>query len=76
MTTAINSPRTVPAAEAQAGQWLVYANSRMNQRIVDVSGTRDGQIRIHADYGNGGEPATLFFDSDDNLLVADSNDSD
>ena len=75
MTTATNSIRSIPAADAQAGQWLVYDNARMNQRIVDVSGTRDGQIRIHADYGNGGEPATLFYDNDDNILVADSNDT-
>jgi hypothetical protein len=62
--------RTIPAAQAAAGQWLVYHNARMNQRIVDVDRTRDGQVRIHADYGHGGEPATLFFDADERILVS------
>lgn len=74
MTATSTSSRTIEAVNARPGQWLVYANSRMNQRIVEVSATRDGQVRIHADYGNGGEPATLFFDTDDKILVSDTND--
>lgn len=62
--------RTIPAAQAVAGQWLVYRDTRMNQRIVDVGRTRDGQVRIHADYGNGGEPATLFFNADERIMVS------
>lgn len=66
---AAGETRSIPASQAVAGQWLVYANESMNQRIVDVSATRDGQIRVHADYGNGGEPATLFFNADETVTV-------
>jgi hypothetical protein len=70
-TTAI---RAVSASHARPGQWLVYNNPRMNQRIVEVGDTREGQVRIYADYGNGGEPATLFFDCDDKIQVSETND--
>ena len=63
-------PRSILATKAAKGQWLVYHDARMNQRIVDVGLTPDGQVRIHADYGNGGEPATLFFDADETILVS------
>lgn len=74
MTATSNSPRTITAGQAKVGQWLVYANSRMNQRIVDIGETRDGQVKIHTDYGNGGEPATEFFEADDKIQVSDNND--
>lgn len=68
-TSAPAQAMSILASQAVAGQWLVYDNERMNQRIVDVSAARDGQIRIHADYGNGGEPATVFFDADETVRV-------
>jgi hypothetical protein len=73
MTAASTTTRTVEASQAKPGQWLIYANRRMNQRIVDIDTTRDGQIRMYADYGNGGEPATLFFDATDKIWVSDTN---
>lgn len=75
MTSANATVSTILASQAAPGQWMVYENARMNQRIVDVSGTRDGQIRIRADYGNGGEPGTLFFESQDKIQVSNSNDA-
>lgn len=62
--------RLIPAIEAKARDWILHADSRMNQRIVDVSVTRDDQVRIHADFGNGGEPATLFFEENEKILVS------
>jgi hypothetical protein len=74
MTAASSSPRTITAGQAKVGQWLIHANRRMNQRIVDIDETRDGQVKLHTDYGNGGEPATEFFESDDKIQVSDTND--
>jgi hypothetical protein len=65
-----NKARAIPASQLKEGDWLVYDNARMNQRVVEVSATRDGQIKVHADYGNGGEPATSFFEPDETVLVA------
>jgi hypothetical protein len=75
MTTLSSSMKTITAAQAQPGQWLVYSNPRMNQRVVEVEDTRDGGILIRADYGNGGEPGTLFFERTDTIQVADSNET-
>ena len=68
----VNTVKSVSADKVAAGQWLVYDNARMNQRIVDVSATRDGQIRVEADYGNGGEPATLFFEANERVRISPS----
>ena len=62
--------RSTPASALKVGDWIVYANSRMNERVVGVQLTRDGQIKVHHDYGNGGEPATSFYDADEQLCVA------
>ncbi len=62
--------RSISATALKIGDWIVYANSRMNERVVDVQRTRDGQIRVHHDYGNGGEPATSFYEADDHVCVA------
>lgn len=66
----IPTARTIPASQLKAGQWLVFHNERMNQRIVDVSETRDGQIKIHADFGHGGEPATFFYEKAETVLAS------
>jgi hypothetical protein len=65
----IKTARSIPANQAKVGQWLAYHNERMNQRIVGVAVTKNNQVKIHADFGNGGEPATLFFEPDENILV-------
>lgn len=66
---AVPGTRTVTAAQLRKGMWLAYTNSRYNQRVVDTSTTNEGRIKVYADYGNGGEPATLFYDKDERVLV-------
>lgn len=61
--------RLIEASKLSRGMWIAASNPRFNQRVVDTGVTRDGQIRVHADYGNGGEPATLFFATTDRLRV-------
>lgn len=61
--------KTVYASQAKIGQWIVHNNPTQNQRIVDVSTKRDGSIAIYTDFGNGGEPATNFFESDEKIQV-------
>ena len=48
--------KTIAAEDLYPGLWIVYSNPRINQRVVDVGSTRDGQIKVPHDYGNGGEP--------------------
>jgi hypothetical protein len=65
----LNIERRIKASQAKEGMWIIHNNPRFNERIVSVSKTRDGQVKIHSDYGNGGEPATLFFEKDDPIVV-------
>lgn len=68
-TSLSTSSKAVLAKNLTAGQWLAFANSRMNQRIVDTGETRDGQVLVHADFGHGGEPATMFYEPDEKVQV-------
>lgn len=61
--------RVVLAQDLKEGMWLTYKPPGHDQRIVGVSSTRDGQIKLHIDYGNGGEPATQFIEKTDRLCV-------
>lgn len=61
--------KSVQAADLKVGHWIVYANPRYNERVVGVSSTRDGQIKVLHDYGNGGEPATSFYERDDLICI-------
>ena len=61
--------RSVPANQLKPGDWIVYANSRYNERVIDTCTTRDGEIKVHVDYGNGGEPATSFYEPHEMVLV-------
>ena len=65
----LNDTRAIKAKQAKEGMWLAFSNPRFNQRIVEIGGTRDGQIKMHTDYGNGGEPGTSFFDPDETILI-------
>ena len=60
----------VPASAVKEGMWLVHHDPQMNQRVVEIGGTRDGRIKLHVDHGNGGEPGTVFFDPRDKVLVS------
>ena len=62
--------RSIPAKNLRAGMTLAYHNPRQNMRVVETQSTRDDRIKVYADYGNGGEPATLFFDTDEQVLVS------
>jgi hypothetical protein len=49
--------------------WLAYSNALYNERVVDVSATRDNQVKLRTDFGHGGEPATQFFELTDRVMV-------
>lgn len=66
---ALNGTKIVLAHELKAGMWLEYSNPRYNCRVVKVSATRDGQVKVHTDYGHGGEPATQYFETSDRIQV-------
>lgn len=61
--------KTIFAHELKTGMWMVFSNPRFNCRVVDVSSTRDSQVKVHTDYGHGGEPATSFFETTDRIAV-------
>lgn len=61
--------RGVQAKNLKPGDWIAYSNARMNERVVKVQQTRDGQIKVNHDYGNGGEPATSFYDPNELITV-------
>lgn len=49
------------------GDWIQWGTQKM--RVVDVTRSRFDQIKLGLDYGNGGEPSTSFFDTDEFVLV-------
>lgn len=61
--------RRIQAKELKVGMWIAYRNSSLNERVVEVSTTRDGQIHVRHDFGHGGEPASSFYDETEQLLV-------
>ena len=61
--------RVVLAKDLKVGMWLTYNPPGHDQRIVDIDQTRDGQIKLHTDYGNGGEPATQFYEKTDRVRI-------
>lgn len=60
---------TVEARHLLPGDWILHMNERFNERVVDVERTRDGDIKVYTDYGNGGEPATSFWYSTEPVPV-------
>lgn len=65
----MNGKRTISAKALKPGHWIVYHNERLNQRVVDVDTTADGFVKAHLDYGNGGEPATSFFEPEEKIYA-------
>lgn len=61
--------KVISAKNLYEGQWILYKNSRMNQRVVGVEKTKDGLIKVYHDGGHGGEPATSFYEPDERLQV-------
>jgi len=64
-----NKHTVVLAKDLKVGMLLTYMRPGREERIVDVDITRDGKIKLHTDYGNGGEPATQFFEKTDRLWI-------
>ena len=65
MTTTV-----IRADQLEAGDWIIYNNTRMNERVVEVQDTRSGlEVKVYTDYGNGGEPAVSFWPIDSLLKV-------
>lgn len=62
-------PRRMRADQVQEGMWIIDPqNPRFDRRIVDVTAGplhEIEQVKIHTDYGNGGEPATSFYAAGD-----------
>lgn len=64
--------RRIQARNIKEGQWIVTAAGQFNQRVVEVThGPMDHQVKVHHDFGNGGEPATSLYWHSDPLLVFD-----
>jgi hypothetical protein len=61
--------KSIRADKLRPGDWIVFDNPRMNQRVVEVTSTREDEILVRHDYGNGGEPATSFYEVDEPLSV-------
>ena len=63
--------KTIQAKDLCEGDWILYNNSMMNCRVVEVHDTREGdEVKVYHDYGNGGEPATSFFISTEFLKIS------
>ena len=68
MNTQLGS-RSVAAKKLKVGDWILYSNPRYNERVVDVRTTSDGLMKVNHDYGNGGEPATSFYEPEDKVCI-------
>jgi len=56
------------AEKIKVGDWIVF-KPNIKCRVVDVDLTREGRIKIDFDYGNGGEPATSFYDRHERVVT-------
>ena len=63
--------KTIQAKDLREDDWILYRNSSQNVRVVEVHDTREGnEVKVYHDYGNGGEPATSFFLSNEFLKIS------
>lgn len=60
--------KLILAEKLKAGDWIVC--NTHNQHVVSVEFTRDGDIKVDHDYGNGGEPATSFYKRSERVIIA------
>lgn len=60
---------SVQAQHLRPGDWILHSNERFNERVVEIEFTRDGDVKVYTDYGNGGEPATSFWEKNDTMAV-------
>lgn len=61
--------KLISATDLREGMVICYDNPRFNQHVAEVQFTRDGQVRVETDYGNGGEPAVDFYQPTVKLFV-------
>lgn len=57
------------ARDLKPGDWIIYINELLDERVVEVNETSDGLIKVSHDFGNGGEPATSFYDPNAIILT-------
>jgi hypothetical protein len=60
---------TKKASNLRVGDWIKNGNLSPF-RVVSVDETRDGEIIVHHDFGNGGEPATSFYRKNEMVVLA------
>lgn len=68
-------PSFLRADQVRPGNWIVdRQNARFDRRVIEAGPGKIDQlaIRIHHDYGNGGEPATSFYAPSDGMWVLES----
>lgn len=59
------STLTVHVQHLLPGDWIIHSNERFNERVVEIEFTRYADVKVYTDYGNGGEPATSFWERDE-----------
>jgi hypothetical protein len=55
--------------DLKQGDWIVYNDQNQNQRVVETESKKNGVILVRADFGNGGEPCSIFFDENETVLA-------
>ena len=58
----------IPASDLKPGMWLYYKTTH-HMLIDEVIGTRDSDILVRCDYGDGSATATQIFDTDYNIAI-------
>lgn len=62
--------KTIQAKHLRPGDWILYKDLSTSEHVVAVQDTRNhGEIKVYHDYGNGGEPATSFWDGEQLLKI-------
>jgi len=58
----------IEARKLKPGDWI--RNGRLAPlHVVSVEWTRDAEIKVRHDFGNGGEPATSFYRHDETVVL-------
>jgi hypothetical protein len=59
---------SVKACNLREGDWMVFNNPRFNCRVVSVEFGGD-LVLVRTDFGNGGEPATHFYEQNEYVKI-------
>jgi hypothetical protein len=68
MSTNIKPYNVIQARDLKPGMWL-YFKTTHHMLVGDVNDTRDGDILVRCDYGDGSATATEIFEADDNVCI-------